>query len=100
MDLLLAFLVGLVTGGLLRGLRWSGGLTPTQTPPPPVVGAPPSPARAHLCVLVDTAGRVVSYRQVDTVPSEFPKYHGRGVHSRFVRDGADAEGHPLFRLVG
>lgn len=111
MDLILVGLLGIVVGGLLgyvaRGV-WDGGSvqhTASRTPiEAPGTGlapgqAPPTPEWGHVCVLVDIAGRVVSYRQVARVPTDFVQQHGRGANRTFVRDGEDAEGRPRFRVV-
>lgn len=104
--MLLAFLVGVVFGGVLgyTARLWSDGRANVATSPGAAPSAPPSipptPEWGHVCALVDVNDRVISYRQVATVPPEFFKYHGRGPNSRFVRDGEDAEGRPRFRLVG
>lgn len=103
---LLAFFVGVVLGGVLgyTARLWLGGRTNVSTSPGAAPSAPlsvpPVAAGHHLCALVDVNDRVISYRQVRTVPPEFFKYHGRGANSRFVRDGEDAAGRPRFRLVG
>lgn len=102
---ILAFLVGVVLGGVLgyAARLWSGGRTNVATPPGAApsapLNAPPSPEWGTVCALVDVNDRIISYRQVATVPPEFHKYHGRGPNARFVRDGEDAEGRPRFRLV-
>jgi len=106
--MVIAFLIGVVLGGALGyGVRlWLDGrhISASPDPPPSVppsaeMAAPASRDGLHICALVDATDRVISYRQVASVPPEFTRYHGRGANKRFIRDGEDAAGHPRFRLV-